>query len=90
MINMEPKSIERIYKYLNDNKIFPEDVRKTYDDIADVNYTVVGISWGDWKHEHQRCKHLMYDLGYICEGSIVTEEDGSDCYSADHYFVRMA
>ena len=49
---------------------------------------VVSIHWGDWKHEHLRAKWLIENanLGHFIR-SETTEEDGSDCYSADHYFV---
>jgi hypothetical protein len=51
---------------------------------------VVSISWGDWKHEHLWARSLMSYLGYVEIGSKVTEEDGSDTYSAEHYFLKTA
>lgn len=48
----------------------------------------VGISWGDWKHEHLWARDLMEYIGYHEIGSKVTEEDGSDTYSAEHYFIK--
>jgi hypothetical protein len=48
----------------------------------------VEIHWGDWKHEHLRLDWLMKenfsDLRSI--NTQTTEEDGSDCYSAIHYY----
>lgn len=49
----------------------------------------IEINWGDWKHDHLHLKWLMEEhfsnkLEYV--GEKVTEEDGSDCYSAIHYF----
>jgi hypothetical protein len=32
----------------------------------------------------------MEYLGYASGGQIVTEENGSDCYSATHYFYKVA
>ena len=45
------------------------------------------VLWGDWKHSHGYLKHLMSELGYESIGQEVTEEDGSDCYSATHFFM---
>lgn len=78
---------EKIYKYLNDNKIYPEEIWNSHDDLHDIDRIVVSIRWGDWKHEHLRCDWLMSELGYIKDGVVETEEDGSDCYSADHYYI---
>lgn len=55
-------------------------------------YFTVEISWGDWKHEHLRCKWIVTE--FLMKHGIeldhiethVTEEDGSDCYSAIHRF----
>lgn len=47
----------------------------------------VGIRKGDWKHQHGRAKYLLqrefHAVWFVTE---VTEEDGSDNYSAVHYF----
>ena len=56
----------------------------------DLPIMVVDISWGDWKHEHGWCKCLMKYLGYGEIGCKVTEENGSDTYSAEHYFIKVA
>lgn len=48
---------------------------------------VVEIHWGDWKHDHAYCRSLMEDLGASYLNTNVIEEDGSDCYSACHYFL---
>lgn len=48
----------------------------------------VEIYWGDWKHDHLRLEWLvkdtMPDLKKAQEQ--VTEENGTDCYSAIHRF----
>ena len=74
-----------IAKYLSDNElraeVYPE---------CEGKVIAVSIDWGDWKHEHGYCKNLMGYLGYTEMGSRVTEENGSDCYSAIHYFYKVA
>lgn len=72
----------RIHHFLNDNGVYAEVWQENEVAIA------VSISWGDWKHEHLWARDLMSYLGYAEIGSRVTEEDGSDCYSAVHYFVK--
>lgn len=50
----------------------------------------VEIEWGDWKHDHARAEWLIQENGYKHIGTDVTEEDGSDCYSAIHYFIERS
>lgn len=52
----------------------------------DLPVVVVEIGWGDWKHDHARAKWLMQEQGCVLLKSDVIEENGSDCYSAAHYF----
>ena len=73
-----------IYDFLYQNGVYAEVWNENEAAIG------VGISWGDWKHEHLWARDLMSYLGYVEIGSRVTEEDGSDCYSADHYFLKTA
>lgn len=47
------------------------------------------IEWGDWKHEHAYLRYLMQKNGFTETGENVTEEDGSDCYSAIHTFKKV-
>lgn len=78
---------DELYDFLKRNELY-----------VDVSYVgtdtvLVDIEWGDWKHEHLRCDYLikefckMYHL--ICKRieTMVTEDDGSDCYSGTHYFT---
>ena len=47
----------------------------------------VEIIWGDWKHDHLYANWVLKELGareYSCD---ITEEDGSDCYSAIHTYI---
>ena len=47
----------------------------------------IEIEWGDWKHDHLYCQHLMGEKGYKLLHEQLTEEDGSDCYSAVHTYI---
>ena len=75
-------NIQKIQKYLQAHQIYACL-------WEDNNQIVISIEWGDWKHDHLYCIHLMSEIGYehICEN--ITEEDGSDCYSAEHYFEQQ-
>lgn len=75
----------RIEKYLSDNGFYFEDICK--EEIVGVPLYRISISWGDWKHDHGWLDSLMNYLGYEAFNEIVTEENGSDCYSSDHFFV---
>lgn len=83
--NEDKNEDRRIFHFLDDNGVYAE-VWNHYGTSA----IVVSISWGDWRHEHLWARDLMSFLGYTEIGSKVTEEDGSDCYSAEHYFVKNA
>lgn len=49
----------------------------------------VDINHGDWKHDHLRSRYLIEqnvkDVSPF--NSIVTEENGSDCYSAQYRYL---
>ena len=80
--------ITRIYTYLHDNGFYDDGV---WDErILDTKLICIGVSWGDWKHDHLWLDALMEHLGYDCFGVIVTEENGSDCYSANHTYVHKS
>ena len=53
------------------------------------NEVLVCIPWGDWKHEHLACKQMMKRLGYTQVQEVITENNGSDCYSAEHTFIKL-
>lgn len=61
-----------------------------YDNYGDSESFVVEIEWGDWKHDHSFCDDLMAVMGYTLEDEVVTEEDGSDCYSSRHIYRKAA
>lgn len=76
---------EELQKYLKE-KNFPYWVEETTD-----NRLVIEIVWGDWKHDHWRANWLVEEFFksknlIVQKEEYTTEEDGSDCYSADHYY----
>ena len=51
----------------------------------------IEVTWGDWKHEHGYAdylvKHFFMEKGLGVEIDVdVTRDDGSDTYSAIHYY----
>ena len=71
-----------IATYLADNGIYAE-AGETSDNFAEAH-----IEWGDWKHDHMWCDILMGYIGYESTGEETTDENGSDCYSAIHYYYK--
>lgn len=72
---------QRISDYLSVNGI--------HEEVCAYNGSVeVDIVWGDWKHDHGYCDSLMSYIGYNCDDVQETEENGSDCYSAIHYYSK--
>lgn len=72
-----------INRYLSENKVWA-DVFPLGNGLPVVE---VHISWGDWKHEHLKTRWLMQNAGAVYLGGDVTEENGSDTYSAVHRFI---
>jgi hypothetical protein len=72
------QDIQRIFK--ENNCYYDYDI-----DFKDGTISVY-VEWGDWKHDHIFLKHIMWENHYRQIEEVVTEEDGSDCYSATHYF----
>lgn len=73
---------EILAKIFNDNHLYVEN-------LCDETSFLISfdIEWGDWKHEHLRAKYLIeQQFKHAIVRSEVTEEDGSDCYSA-HYIA---
>lgn len=79
------KIVGRLNEYLKDNAF---DHRVTLG--ANDNEIQMEILWGDWRHDHIRAKFLvnqfMRTLGHTVAipHDVVTEQNGSDCYSAIH------
>ena len=86
MINMAEVE-KKIDDLMRENRLFGEKV----DERPEINMIAYEITWGDWKHEHLRMDWLMEEnfknLRSICNHT--TEENGSDCYSAIHYYYFM-
>lgn len=76
--------LKDIKKYLNENGVYPDVIYAHDADMLEIE-----ITDGDWKHEHGRCRHLMSAIGYDQQVIITTEEDGSDCFSAIHKYIRI-
>lgn len=73
-----------VEKLLNDNFISCEVYWTTY---YGFKLVVVSIETRDWKHEHGRADYLVTEeLGGMLIRKEFTWEDGSDCYSANHYY----
>lgn len=58
-------------------------------DIYPNGEVSVLIEWGDWKHDHAYLRYQMQQNGFTETDENVTEEDGSDCYSAIHTFKKV-
>lgn len=77
---------EKLQKYLGDNNINGE-----CNWMNSLFY--VDIKWGDWKHDHWRCDYLVEEFAkennrkIFFQKTNITEEDGSDCYSATHFYI---
>jgi len=73
-----------IERYLDDNDLYADEV---YTEMGG-HIIAVHCNWGDWKHTHGWLRDLMNYINYTEVSEKVTEEDGSDCYSATHYFLE--
>lgn len=77
---------EELYKYLKSKNMYPEMY------VDSDNTLCVSIQWGDWKHDHMYIDSLInnffFNRGLILNrDTVVTEDDGSDVYSATHYYT---
>ena len=68
-----------------------KEVRLSVDAIYQIedNEVLICISWGDWKHEHLACEQIMKKLGDVQVQEGITEDNGTDCYSAEHTFIKL-
>jgi hypothetical protein len=81
--DMKPKEIE---SYLKRNGMHPDSITGI---DSEGRLVEIEINNGDWKHEHGRCRHLMAQAGYVRQDIEVTQEDGSDCFSAVHTYAKI-
>ena len=75
---------KKIYELTKENHIIGEIVEES----KERKMIAVEVIWGDWKHEHARLDWLM-EKNFSNLRNIqtqTTEENGSDCYSAIHYY----
>ncbi len=81
--DMERKDIENdIQRIFKENRIWHDW------DVSLDGSVWVSVDWGDWKHDHLYLDHVMRENGYILMAKEVTDEDGSDAYSAVHTFLK--
>lgn len=79
-----PTMEKKIHKLMKENHIMGEIVH-----VAPERKMIgVEVIWGDWKHEHGRLDWLIGENFSNLRSihTTTTEEDGSDCYSAIHYY----
>ena len=74
---------DTIHSFLNDNGVWAD----VYSQM-EGNIVIVNIDWGDWRHSHLWARDLMGYLGYKRVSFDVTDEDGSDCFSAEHTYIK--
>lgn len=79
--------LKELYNALRENKIYADEMH-LYDGKIEAD-----INDGDWKHEHRAFINFVEDFFEkkninIKINSVVTEEDGSDTYSA-HYVIEL-
>lgn len=86
MINMAELE-KKIDELMKEYRLFGEKV----DERPEINMIAYEITWGDWKHDHLRMDWMMEENFKNLRSihKVTTEEDGSDCYSAIHYFYFM-
>lgn len=76
-------AVKKIQKVLNDNGIYAF----VYDYEDEIR---VEINWGDWKHDHAFADCLIEEtFPNATIKTYVTDEDGSDCYSAMHCITNI-
>lgn len=77
--------IGQLEKFFSEKKVWFDSI-----DYEEDGTVVVTIHWGEWKHDHMRCDCYAVDFfgaNLIHRWNETTESDGSDCYSAKHYYA---
>jgi len=86
-MNTNIKNLDKLAQELSD---YVYENGAYYDIYAEGNEIIACIDWGDWKHDHLWFDHIarefLEDRGYkvVDIDTTVTEDDGSDTYSAIH------
>ena len=77
---------QELLQYLRDNNFY-------YEAYISYGALYIEIDWGDWKHDHLRATYLVEDFFNkkkevlkVVGAENITEENGSDCYSATHMY----
>ena len=84
MMNINER-VELVEKTLRENGVFCNAYQ-----YMDLPVVAVEIHWGDWKHDHWRADWLAEEMGGTVLATNITEENGSDCYSAIHHYIFNA
>jgi len=78
-----------LMQYFEKNSIYAELLDYSYN--KPYGHILYEIAWGDWKHDHLYSKKLVEEFfggsGSVAINSEVTEEDGSDTYSAKYDII---
>ena len=84
--------VEDFISYMRQNKYYGADIVDYDFGFSNKPFSMVfEISWGDWKHDHLWFKELVYEFfmnSDIKIDMVITEENGSDAYSAE-YKIRV-
>lgn len=85
-----------VYKFQPETELYMKvwnllSSNQMYYFISVINSSSVEIyvEDGDWKHEHLVLRHLMEENGFTFMGKEITNENGSDCYSAVHTYMYI-
>ena len=89
----ESKSVSELNNIANGLRNHFKKNKDYYDVYVDprINAACVDITWGDWKHDHlyvdsQVAQYFdSVGISYMSDEK-VTDEDGSDTYSATHIY----
>lgn len=68
-------------------RIFKENDMDYDWEVSPTDGTItINVYWGDWKHDHRFLQWVMAKNNYRVTNRVITEEDGSDAFSAEYEF----
>lgn len=80
--------VEEFISYMRQNKYYNADILEYDFGFTNKPFSMIfEINWGDWKHDHLLFKTLVYEFFINSDielNMVITEEDGSDTYSAEY------
>lgn len=96
-LNESPYDVEKEYEKICDalkNEMRKKELFAEMYVDSSIPAIVGSITWGDWKHDHGRFDYIvnkyLKSIGKKADiFTKITENDGSDCYSADHYIYNI-